>query len=397
MQAEACLTTQTQAPWRESLSPQVASALELPRLESLSAEACEAVEVAIIGGGIAGLSAALSAAQAGARVLLLESAPSLGLGASGRNAGILSPGVNMPLIDTPCDSPAAALWLQTSDLLHELISEANQPGSLLEAKLTGAFVLGRNRSAAKRLIQEARARVSKSLLAEPCGPSFVANATAGRLNLAGVELALWLPDEGRIQPLTLLAHLAQKARRLGCVLAGGAPVVKTEENDGGAFRSGWQLTLSNGRTIKARALVRAVGPGVAPSARLYALAFDACFPDDFPLFWDAAPYVYYDFRPGSSRLVVSGGRYGRAGAVERDRRYHRRMAEETRRWLPELSSAEPSHAWAVDLKIDSELLPNLRLLSGSATGLAIEGLGALGVLPGIVLGRRAGKELASQL
>ena len=35
----------------------------------------ESVDVAVVGGGIAGLSAALSAAEAGARVVLLEKAP----------------------------------------------------------------------------------------------------------------------------------------------------------------------------------------------------------------------------------------------------------------------------------------------------------------------------------
>lgn len=394
MQAEACLTTKNQAPWRERLSYRVVSALELPAVESLSAALSDVFEVAVIGGGVAGLSAAVSAAQKGARVVLLEAAPSLGCGASGRNAGILSPGVNMPLADMPADSPAAALWLETSDLIHELVVEANKPGSLLEARLTGAFVLGTNRTAARRLIQEARARVSKSLLAEPCGPSFVARATDGRLNLAGVELALWLPDEGRIQPLTLLAHLAEQARRLGCILAGEAKVASVEESTNGVGSSSWLLMLQDGMTVKARSVIKAVGPGVAPTARLYAQAFEADLPEHFPLFWDAAPYVYYDFRPGNSQMVVSGGRYGRPGAVQSDRRYHARMAQEARRWLPELEAVEPTHAWAVDLNIDSALLPNIRILSGSQFGMAIEGLGALGVLPGIVLGRRAGEALA---
>src|SRR5258707_783172 len=44
------------------------------------------VDVAIVGGGIAGCSAALHAAEAGARVVLVE-ANEIGWGASSRNAG----------------------------------------------------------------------------------------------------------------------------------------------------------------------------------------------------------------------------------------------------------------------------------------------------------------------
>jgi hypothetical protein len=49
---------------------------------------------------------------------------------------------------------------------------------------------------------------------------------------------------------------------------------------------------------------------------------------------------------------------------------------------------------AVDLDSTADLLPHLRPLTKSAPGLAIEGLGALGVLPGMVLGQRAGTDLA---
>lgn len=52
----------------------------------------EKVEVAIIGGGFTGLSAALHAAEAGASVALLE-AQSIGFGASGRNGGQVNPGL----------------------------------------------------------------------------------------------------------------------------------------------------------------------------------------------------------------------------------------------------------------------------------------------------------------
>ena len=200
-----------------------------------------------------------------------------------------------------------------------------------------------------------------------------------------------LPDEGRIHPLTLLAHLAQVARQRGATLAGQATVSGMEVERG----KGWRLTLANGPFVTARALIWAVGPTIRPNARLYALAFAANLPEDFPVFWDAAPYVYYDYRPGDGHMTVSGGRYGAPDATrERDAAYHARMIEATRRWLPEFVGIEPRWAWAVDLDSTADLLPHLRPLTKSAPGLAIEGLGALGVLPGMVLGQRAGTDLA---
>ncbi len=43
------------------------------------------------------------------------------------------------------------------------------------------------------------------------------------------------------------------------------------------------------------------------------------------------------------------------------------------------------------------MIPRLSPLGADATGVAIEGLGALGVLPGIVLGKRAGAAMADSV
>ncbi len=51
-------------------------------------------DVAVVGGGITGLSTALHAAEAGAKVVLLE-AEDPGFGASGRNGGQVNPGLKL--------------------------------------------------------------------------------------------------------------------------------------------------------------------------------------------------------------------------------------------------------------------------------------------------------------
>jgi glycine/D-amino acid oxidase-like deaminating enzyme len=209
--------------------------------------------------------------------------------------------------------------------------------------------------------------------------------------------ALWLPDEGRIQPLTLLAHLARQARAAGVVLAGQAHVESYQIIRGCATNHHWQLLLSNGILIGTRGLIRAVGPTIEANSRIYALAFAADLPTTFPLFWDASPYTYADFRPGNGRLTVSGGRYGKAGSTNRDASYHKRLADAARHWLPELANQEPLYRWGVDLAVTSDMIPTLREIGDEAPGLSIEGLGALGVLPGMALGQRAGKEMIARL
>jgi glycine/D-amino acid oxidase-like deaminating enzyme len=206
-----------------------------------------------------------------------------------------------------------------------------------------------------------------------------------------------LPDEGRIHPLTLLAHLAQQARSEGVVIAGRAHVVTCQEIQGKMESHYWQVSLANGTIITARGLIRAVGPTAQPNQRIYALTFAADLPDNFPLFWDASPYTYADFRPGNGRLTVSGGRYGKAGVTRRDAAYHKRLADAARHWLPELENKEPTSTWAVDLAVSPDMIPTIHNIGDTAPGLSIEGLGALGVLPGIVLGQRAGKQITTTL
>jgi glycine/D-amino acid oxidase-like deaminating enzyme len=381
-------------PWWQDISEHVRAEL---RLEPANRRRERQVDIVVIGGGVAGLSAALSAQTAGARVLLLEATAGLGRGASGRNAGILSAGVNMGIADLDPAGPEARFWPETTEVLLALVAEASREGSLLQAQLTGALSLAESTHAARTLAREVRARLALGGRAELWTAEQVSEQTGGRLNTRGVTRAMWLPDEGRIHPLTLLAWLARAARAAGVELVGNAAVAQWQENEGAHEPAGWRLTLQDGTVIKAEGLICAVGPTSQPNARIYALAFAASFPPTFPLFWDALPYTYADYRAGYGRLTVSGGRYGKAGGGKHEGKYYQRLVAGARHWLPELVDRTPTYHWGVDLETSAHLVPHLRVCGAQAAGLAIEGLGALGVLPGLVLGKRAGELLAQTI
>ncbi|MGH2493535.1 MAG: NAD(P)/FAD-dependent oxidoreductase [Ktedonobacteraceae bacterium] len=390
-------TLQKLIPWWQDIDPAVYAELQL---SPVSEAMLQPIDVVVIGGGVAGLSAALAIKErdAAMRVLVLERAEMLGYGATGRNAGIFTPGINMAMSEIEPGSPALEFYPATTAIFHRLIEEGQKDDTLLSVSKTGAITMATSKRAAHKLERETRLRVEAGLRAQLWTPAQVNEATQGRLDTKTMVNAMWLPDEGRIQPLTLLAYLAHRAREEYAVeIAGQARVTSCEAIKGQTQPAGWQITLADGTLLQARALVNCMGPTVEANARIYALAFKADFPGDFPLFWDASPYTYADYRPGNGRLGVSGGRYGKAGGAKNDDSYYQHLADATRRWVPELRGKRPAYRWAVDLYVTADLIPVMRVLEDGAPGVAIEGLGAHGVLPGIMLARQAANYLVAQL
>ncbi|HEY9719327.1 MAG TPA: FAD-dependent oxidoreductase [Trichormus sp.] len=382
------------APWWETVDDTVAAHLQLPAVDG--ADLPKEVDVAVLGGGIAGLSAAAAAAARGAHVVLLDQGSALGTGASGQNAGIVCVGVNMPITSLAMDAHAAWLWEETARLADWLFEECQEPDTLLSGRKTGSLFLAKSKTAAKRLEGEVRSRREAKLKAELISAADAKRMSSDWIDVTGVHNAEYLPDEGRINPWTLLAFLAHNARHSGALLLGGASIVRYAEVQEQPGRKRWQIDLANGMKVAARSLIRCTGPIVGANSRIYALSFRLRLPEDFPVFQDAAPFTYYDYRSGDGFFTVSGGRYGRAGFAAPDESYWRRMTAAARQWLPGIA-AEPDYRWAVDLNVTADMIPSLTRLGTSAPGVAVEGLGALGVLPGIALGRKAAADMVSSL
>lgn len=377
--------------WQDLAPPRVRDLLGLPRIPP--ATTLEA-DVVVVGAGVAGLSAAAAAAELGAEVILVERANQAASGASGKNAGIVCMGANMLLHDL---GPGYEwLWTETTKLALELYEAAGEGKALLSARMVGSLTMAMNEDDAEGFKDEVAMRTQLGLPCEIISIEQADQLTNGRLRLDSVKSVLWLQQEGRCSPWSLCAHLAEHARSAGARMYGGAHVVSRRE-DAAKASAQWQIEMDNGTRVTARGLIDCTGPVVAANKRIYAMAFKTDLPDSFPVFQDAAHFTYFDHRYSDGYLVCTGGPYAEAGDEQADASHLDAMAQQVRNWLPHLCGSEPEYMWAVDLKVTPNMVPSVREFGEHLIGCAVEGLGALGVLPGILLGRKAATKVVSHI
>ena len=196
-------------------------------------------DVAIVGGGIAGCSAALHAAEAGARVVLVE-ANEIGWGASSRNAGHLPPATKhdpdeiiarygaaagQRLIDAAEQGPVVLGKLIQR---HGIDCDYSVPGIIMAAHTEKAL-----RAHEKRVAYwQARGRpvelLDRGQAADMIGSDYYLGAAIDRRG-------------GRINPLAYVRGLARAAIKAGAVLHEGTRAT-------GLARDGvrWKLTTPQG-------------------------------------------------------------------------------------------------------------------------------------------------------
>jgi glycine/D-amino acid oxidase-like deaminating enzyme len=197
------------------------------------------VDVAIVGGGIAGCSAALHAAEAGARVVLVE-ANEIGWGASSRNAGHLPAATKhdpdeiiarygatagQRLIDAAEQGPAVVGELIAR---HGIACDYSLPGIIMAAHTEKAL-----RAHEKRVdYWQARGRpvelLDRRQTAEMIGSDYYLGASIDRRG-------------GKINPLAYVRGLARAAIKAGAALHEGTRATKLQR-DGGK----WKLSTPQG-------------------------------------------------------------------------------------------------------------------------------------------------------
>jgi glycine/D-amino acid oxidase-like deaminating enzyme len=222
------------------------TAIPPPELERLSGDA--RTSVAVIGGGITGLSAALHLAERGVEVLLLE-AHQPGWGASGRNGGQVNPGLKKDPDEVERDfgetgrrmvrfSYAAPEALFRLVERYQLRCEARQAGTLRAATSPGTL------EGLRKLAAQHAARGLAADLLDGEGSA----AATGTRRYTGI---LRDPCGGSLNPLGYARGLAHAAIGAGARLYGGSPAVKLARTASGA----WQVKTPNGAVLADRLVI----------------------------------------------------------------------------------------------------------------------------------------------
>jgi gamma-glutamylputrescine oxidase len=174
------------------------------------------VDVAIIGGGISGVSAALHLAERGYKVAVLEG-ERVGWGASGRNGGQVLPGFGasqMKIKALVGAGRARKLWdmsMEAVDLLHAQIQRFGIPCDPQIGYLHAAVK--------PRQVRELR-ETQEELVQLGAPPGDLLEGGALRARLASPRYLAALTDRiaGHIHPLNYTLGLAKAARAAGAVL-----------------------------------------------------------------------------------------------------------------------------------------------------------------------------------
>ncbi|MFG1314336.1 NAD(P)/FAD-dependent oxidoreductase [Xanthobacter autotrophicus] len=351
-------------------------------------------DVAVVGAGYAGLSAALRLAEAGARVAVVE-AEEVGFGGAGRNVGLVNAGLwVMP------DVIRVALGEARGEALIGFLGAAPQAvfelvarhGIACEAAPVGTLhcavgAAGRAEIEARAAQWQARGAPVRLLGADE------ARTMVGGGDFSGVLLDL---RAGTIQPLAYARGLARAALDAGAQIFASSPVVGAAETP-----AGWRLVTPGGSLEADHLIATTDAYGTGPFAPLrreqvhlpyfnFATAplpqavRDTILPGRQGA-WDTQTILTSFRMDAAGRLV-----FGSVGALDRaggaiHRAYARRALA---RLYPQLGQMAPEvtfeAGWHGMIGMTADALPRFHRLGRS--GIAVAGYNGRGIAPGTVFG-----------
>jgi glycine/D-amino acid oxidase-like deaminating enzyme len=321
--------------------------------------------VAVVGGGITGLSTALHAARSGAAVVLLE-AEELGFGASGRNGGQVNPGLKLdpdtverdfgadlgPRMNALAGSAPALVF----DLVkrHGIACDARQNGTLRAA------AHARHAAAIRRTCAQLERRGAPVELLE--GDALARATGTGRYSCAMLDRR-----GGDLNPLRYAHGLARAAIEAGARVHAQSRALGMQRVDGG-----WRLGTGRGSATARHVVLATNGytdalwPGlrrtvvplfgaIAATAPLADAARRIILPDRPVLYESGNITVYY--RIDSRHRLLIGGRgpmheIDAPAAIPHLTRYAAKL------W-PVLTGIEWTHAWGGRLAMTRDHYPHV--------------------------------------
>lgn len=355
------------------------------------------VDVAIVGAGYSGLSAARAIARSGASVLVLER-ETVGWGASGRNGGMVLPGykTDLPVLVRRIGLERTQILFRDSleaiGFVESLIREERiECGWARTGHVTLAAKPGHlaGLKSYQRVLQR-----DFSYATELLGPERIGEEIGSTRYHGG----LLDPLAGAVQPAAYVAGLAAAAARAGATLAEHAAVVKINriatgfrlDTSRGKVEAGAVLVATNGYTGR---LLPWLGRRVVPVGS-YIIATEPLAPEITRrlvprgrMLSDTKNLLYY-FRLSADGRLVFGGRAAFAPtALAESREILRRGMLEV---YPELGSARVEFAWGGTLGFTLDQMPHAGMQDGIAYAL---GYGGHGVAYASWLGDRVGRAM----
>ncbi|MBB5752328.1 NAD(P)/FAD-dependent oxidoreductase [Prosthecomicrobium pneumaticum] len=323
-------------------------------------------DVAIVGGGYTGLSAALHLAEAGVDVVLLE-AERVGWGASGRNGGQLHTGQrrDQDWLEARLGlAPARALWTMAEEakaLVHDLIArhgiDAEWRPGLVEAVHKRRMV-PHERAYAERLARDYGYRDAEWLEPDRLAAMIGTDAYfGGRLDRGA----------GHLHPLKFAQGLARAAAKAGARLHEGTRVRRlatgakpTLETARGRVTADIVVLAGNGYldgidgTVEARVLP--IKNFILTTEPIGAGAAGGLLPGGEAV--SDSRFVVYYWRPtADGRLLFGGGEtYSRTDPRDLFAFVRRHLL----RIYPGLADTPISHAWGGTLAVTVKRLPYIR-------------------------------------
>jgi len=355
------------------------------------------VDLCILGGGFTGCSAALTAAQHGASVLLLE-ADTIGHGGSGRNVGLVNAGLWLPP-KAVCDALGQGQGTRLNTALaaapelvfaliedHGIACEPVRSGTLHCAHSSKGF-------------NDLRGRFEQQkALGAPVTLLDAAQAQA-RTGTPRVLGALHDARAGTIQPLAYARGLARAAVQNGARIYENSPVVSVAKSGGS-----WLVKTPQGTVIADKILIAtnayhqpvkgADVPATTP-VHYFQLATaplghntgaqilpggEGC--------WDTGTVMTSFRKDQAGRLII--GAMGNPDGLGVHEAWARRALA---RLFPQVADAPFEYFWSGRISMTSDHIPKVMRLGGASY--AVFGYSGRGIGPGTVIGAAAARALLS--
>jgi L-2-hydroxyglutarate oxidase LhgO len=219
----------------------------------------DAVDVAVIGGGVIGCAVAARLARPGRDLLLLESEPLLGTGVTSRNSGVIHSGLYYPP-----DSLKAAACVRGNPLLYEW---AERHG--VWYRKTGKLVVAHSLTQ----LAELQALFENARASGAPGISLIDGGAVAALEPSlQMAAALFCAETGIIDQHELVLSLRAAAEQAGAVVVTSAAVQHIER-----LPSGYLLHTRRG-DLRAERVVNAAGLASTDVARLVGLDHYTIYP-----------------------------------------------------------------------------------------------------------------------